>query len=236
MVFAGAGRADDGDRAARFDRQRQILDQRLLRVVAERHMLQLHPPAQLLRTFGGRRVGLLLRRVQHLEDPLGRGHARLHQVRHRRDLRQRHRELPRVLDERLHVPDGQRPGRHPQPADDRHQHVVEIRHEHHQRLHHTAVELRPEPRLVQRLVLLGELPRRLLLPPEHLHQGVPGVHLLDVRVERARGAPLLHEVRLRPLADLGGDHERQRHRHQRDERQDPGDVEHHRQHADDGEQ
>ncbi len=41
--------------------------------------------------------------VEQGEDPLGRRHARLQQVDHRRDLRQRLGELARVLDERLHV-------------------------------------------------------------------------------------------------------------------------------------
>jgi hypothetical protein len=49
------------------------------------------------------RVRVLLVRVEQVEDPLGRRDAGLQQVGHRRDLGQRLGELPRVLDERLHV-------------------------------------------------------------------------------------------------------------------------------------
>ncbi len=232
--LARAGRADDGHRVPRLHGQRQVLDQRLVLVVAERHVLEPDPAAQLLGPHARDRVRLLLLGVQHLEDPLGRGDARLHQVRHRGHLRQRHGELARVLDERLHVTDRQRARGHPQTADHRHQDVVQVGDEHHQRLHDAAHELRLEPGLVQLVVVLGELPRRLVLPAEHLDQRVAGVHLLDVRVQLPRRTPLRHEVRLGPLADPGRHHERERHRHQRHQRQQPGHPEHHHQHADDG--
>ena len=45
-------------------------------------------------------LGWLLRRIEELEHPLGRGQAGLQQVHLAGDLRDRHRELARVLDER----------------------------------------------------------------------------------------------------------------------------------------
>ena len=52
--LAGAGRPDDGDRLAGRGDQRQVVDQRGLRVVAEGHVLELHPPARGLHPRPGR--------------------------------------------------------------------------------------------------------------------------------------------------------------------------------------
>ncbi len=112
--LAGAGRADDGDGLAGLDRQRQVLDQRDVRAVAERDLLERHPPAHLLLAYGRDRVRRLLVGVQQREDALGRGDAGLEQVRHAGDLGDRLGELAGVLDERLHVAQRQRPRRHPQ--------------------------------------------------------------------------------------------------------------------------
>ena len=102
--LAGAGRADDGDGLAGLGDERQVLDQRVVRVVRERDVVELDPTAGV--GVVGRHgvvVGLLLGRVEQLEDPLGRGDARLEHVDHRRELGERLRELAGVLDERLHV-------------------------------------------------------------------------------------------------------------------------------------
>ena len=74
-----------------------------IRVVRERHVVELDSPRGSAHERGGSASGDLLVRVQQLEDPLGRGDARLQDVHHRRDLRERLRELARVLDERLDV-------------------------------------------------------------------------------------------------------------------------------------
>ena len=50
--------------------------------------------------------------VEELEDSFGRGYARLERIEHRRDLGERLRELARVLDERLHLAEGQVPRSH----------------------------------------------------------------------------------------------------------------------------
>lgn len=103
MVSAYAGGPDDGDHVTGLGHQREVLDHRLVRLVAERHRLELHPAAV-------HRAGILLDRIRHLllgvedfEDPLGRGDPGLQQVDHRTDLRERLAELAGVLDERLHL-------------------------------------------------------------------------------------------------------------------------------------
>ena len=111
--LAGARRADDRHRRPRFSDEREIVDQRLGRVVGEPHMLELDAAARL----AGRRdpvdIGDLLLGVEQLEHPLGRRDARLQHVHHRRRLGERLRELAGVLDERLHVTEAHRPRRHP---------------------------------------------------------------------------------------------------------------------------
>ena len=84
--------------------------------------------------------------------------------------------------------------------------------------------------------MLGKGFFRLLGVPEDAHQGVTGVHLLDVAVELPSGRPLLDEVGLRALADLGGDDGRGGHGHQGDRGQEGGNEEHHDEDADDRQQ
>ncbi len=71
MVLPGAGRADDSDGLARLDGQRQVLDQRLVRLVPERHVGELDPALHPGRPDRCVQVGRLLLGVQQLEYPLG---------------------------------------------------------------------------------------------------------------------------------------------------------------------
>ena len=97
-------------------------------------------------------------------------------------------------------------------------------------------ELGPVARLVQPVVLLVEALDRLFLPAEDLDDGVAGMHLLDVAVERPGRGPLGDELLLRTAGDEDGDRDRHRHAEQRDHGEDRADREHHDQHADDGQQ
>ena len=102
--LAGAGRADDRDRLPGLGDERQVLDQRRVRLVARTTTSRTRPGrAARARSAELRRSGDLLVGVEQLEHALGRRDARLQHVRHRRDLGERLGELPRVLDERLHV-------------------------------------------------------------------------------------------------------------------------------------
>jgi hypothetical protein len=107
--LAGAGRADDRDRLPGRDVQIQVLDQRDVRQVPERDVGERDV------TLGGPEedrvgdVGLFLGLVEELEDALGARHRGLQDVHDRGRLRDRHRELTGVLDERLDVAERSRP-------------------------------------------------------------------------------------------------------------------------------
>jgi hypothetical protein len=110
--LARAGRSDDGDRLARRDVEREVLDERLVGLVGEEHVLE-RDAARSVRRRGRLerrgKIGRLLVGVEELEDALGRGEARLEHVHLAGDLGDRHRELARVLDERRHGPSDSSP-------------------------------------------------------------------------------------------------------------------------------
>ena len=85
--------------------ERERLDERPVGVVGERDVAELDAAAHRRRVVARDRVGALLLGVEELDHPLERRDARLEDVHHRRQLRERHRELARVLDERLDVAD-----------------------------------------------------------------------------------------------------------------------------------
>ena len=128
------GRSDDRDGLAFAHVEAEFLDQGLVGDVAERHAVERHPAGRGWQHRCGHAVGLLLRRREELEDTLSRGEPGLKQVRLRRDLRDRHRELPRVLDECLDVTERHRASRHAKATDDRDANVVEVRQELHRGL------------------------------------------------------------------------------------------------------
>ena len=218
---------DDGDRLPRLRDERDVVDKRRLRVVAEACTCSNSSrPSRVARGRGRHGIGRLLVRVEQLEDPLGGGDARLQQVGHRAQLAERLRELLRVLDGCLHVAEAQRAGRDLESADDRDDHVDEVSDEPHRRHDDAADELRLEARAVHLLVLRVEVGLDLLLAPEDLHERVPGERLLDLAVQHAGVLPLRDEALLRAPRDQGGDEQRHRNGDERDERELPGDREH----------
>ena len=125
----------------------------LLGVVGETHVVELDPAT---RVGVDERLGDVLRlfgEVEQLEHPLGGRDPGLQHVGHRRELRERLRELPGVLDERLHIAEAQVARCDSQAADHRDGDVVEVADEHHQRLDRARDELRTEARLEQLFVL-----------------------------------------------------------------------------------
>ena len=200
-------------------------------VVAEGDVLELDPAARVGRAAAGvDRVGRLLVGVEQLEHPLGRGDPGLQQVGHRRDLGQRLGELPRVLDERLHVAEAHRAGRHPQAADDGDRDVVEVPDEHHRRHDDAGDELRAEAGVVQLLVLARRTPPRpRCWRPKTLTSSWPVNVSSMCAVQLAGVRPLRDELLLRALArSCAVTTHRQRDGDQRDQRQQRRDREHHR--------
>ena len=186
---------DDGHRLARLGDEREVGDQRPVGGVGERHVLERHPTPRRAVERCGAGVGPLVLGVEQLEHPLGRRHARLQQVHHRRHLRERHLELTGVLQERLHVTDGQRARGDPQPAEHGDDHVVQVADEHHRRLDDARDELGAEAGRVQLVVRLAEAGLDLALAAERLDDGVTRERLLDLGVERAGVPPLGDEPR-----------------------------------------
>ena len=225
---------DDGDGVAGLDDEVHVVDERHVRQVAERDVVEHDLAGGVLDPLRLGHVGDLLRLVEQLEGPLGGGHGRLDDVEDAGRLDDRLGELARVLHEGLHVAQRQLPGGDPQAADDGHADVVEVGDEAHRRLDDAGDELGPVAGVVELLVLLLERLQGLLLAAEDGHDGVPGVHLLDVPVERAGDLPLGGELLLRALGDERGDDDRGRHGEQRDDRQLRADEHHHHEHADDG--
>ena len=208
--LAGAGRSDDGDHLARLHDEVEVLDERHLGQVAERHVLELDAPGDVRPRPDELDLAALLAFVEELEDPLGRGDRGLDDVGDAGGLGDRHRELARVLDEGLDVAEAHLPVGDLDPADDADRDVVQVGDERHDRLDRPRQELRLEAGLEELLVLLVEGVDRLLLAAERLDDAVPGVHLLDVPVERAGLHPLGRELLRRALGDEHRDRDRQR--------------------------
>ena len=214
--------------------ERQIIDQGLLQEVAEGDVLELDPPVPFGRQKWVNRVGAFLRGVEELEDSLRRGDAGLEQVRHRGNLGQRLRELPRVLDEGLDVAEGHGAVGNADTADDGDRDVVQVSDEHHRRQDEPRDELGAEARFEQLLVPVLEHLLDLAPAPEHGDQIMPGERFFDMPVQRARVLPLRYEELLGALCDLGRDHHRDRDRHQRNHSEERRHEKHHQKHADDG--
>ena len=207
--LAGPRRSDDGHRLAGADLQVEVLDQGDVGQVAEGDVLQAQLPPGLGQRQRGGRIRLLLGLVEQFEHPLRRGHCRLQDVGHARHLGDGLGELTRVLDEGLHVAQGEAAGGHLQAAEDADGDVVEVADEEHGGHDDARDELGLEAGLVELLVLVVEGGDGLRLPSEHLHDVVTGVHLLHVAVQASGALPLQRELLLRALGDDHGHHHRQ---------------------------
>ena len=188
--LAGARRPDDGDGLPGLGHERQVLDERPVRVVGERHVLEGHPT-------------------------LDRGHAA--RCRPGRAIcssvssRSSTRSSEAMPDWKTFIidascvsgmekvreywmkactsPTEMAPRGHAHPADDRDEHVLHVAEEHRQRLHEARHELGAVAGLVERVVGGAEPLLHLVLAPERLHDGVAGEGLLDLGVEDARCCP-----------------------------------------------
>src|SRR5450759_3863384 len=101
--LACSGRPDDGDGIALLDVKIHVPDQGFSRPVAESDMIELDRAARLGDDDGVRGIWLLLGLVKNTKYTLGTRHRRLNDVGDARRLDDRHREGPRILDERRDV-------------------------------------------------------------------------------------------------------------------------------------
>ena len=97
--LARTGRSDDRDLLPVFDIRRKIMHNDLIRLIAERHMVELHISLQPLdahRMLGNLRFFLLIEKLKHTLRGSRRG---LQHVRHLRELLDRLREIADILEE-----------------------------------------------------------------------------------------------------------------------------------------
>ena len=209
----------------------EIVDDDLLRRVAEAHVVEGDLAADALRGGGMRGRGLLLGLVQELKDALGGGHGALQDVEDLRDLRNRLVEAAHVLDEALDVAHGDHARGGVSAAQHHRGDVAEVSDEGGDGLHQAAQKLGFPGRAVQLFIHPGEGALGALLRAEGLHHHVPGVHLLDLPVELAHVALLPHEVFLALSDHQPHEDAAQRQNEQRRERHLPADGQHHHRHA-----
>ena len=208
--LAGAGRADDRDRLARLGVEVEVLDERRVGLVAERDVLEGDRPVD-VRQLARRRVS-------------GTSSAS--------SSSSKTRSAEATADWRTFAmlavwmigivnwreywmnawtsPSDIVPGRDLHAADDADRDVVEVAMKFIAGWIDARDELGLEARLVELLVLLVERLDRLALAAEHLDDGVPGVHLLDVAVQRPGPLPLGGELLLRAARDEHRDDDRER--------------------------
>ena len=100
MVLPAPVGPDDGDGLTGLHVEVEVVDQRRVGKVAERHVLERDVAARVLeRLIGAAGSALFFGLVEQLEDALGRRRRRLQDVHDAGHLRDGHRELARVLDE-----------------------------------------------------------------------------------------------------------------------------------------
>ena len=156
--LARAGRADDRDRLARLGDERQVLDERVLRVVGERDVVELDAAL---------RVEVLERHERRPRSP-----PRASSSSKTRSAEAIPDCITLIIDaswvsgcvnwreywmNAWMSPIAQLARRHPQPADERDRDVVQVAEEHHRGLDRPGDELRAVARLEQLLVLVVEL-------------------------------------------------------------------------------
>ena len=234
--LARAGGADDGHLLAGLHRTAEVVDDGLVRGVAEFDVVEGHLTVDAGGVCPAGRVGglVLFRLVQELEHPLGgSGHALQH-VGHLRQLLDGLGEVLDVLDEGLDVADGDGTVGGKDAAHDGHRHIAQVAHKVHDG-HHQAREKLALPGGFVQLVVGGvEVVQHHGLAVEGLDHVVAGVDLFHLAVHHAQGGLLGLEVLL-----AEPDHQQhQCQRHRQDQQGDQGhagaDGQHHDQHADHG--
>ena len=112
-------------------------------------------------------------------------------------------------------------------------HVADVLQKARQRMHDAGIKLRFIGGIEQFIIELIETADRLFFVVVGLDQQMARIHLFDVTVDLAQKVGMGLEVLLRLLDHEGGDQTGKRNDDQRDQRQLPGDRQHHEQYADD---
>ena len=180
----------------------EVMDDRLLRVIAEGHMAQLDvPPCPVGVDRASLAPGLFLF-IQHGEYPFGRRHGRLEGVAYAGDLIDRLAQAAGILDEGLDIADRDPPGRSGIAAQNGHKDIGNIAHQIHYRLDEAAEELAAPRYAIELVVEAGELFDRSGLMVKDLYDGVAAIAFLDHAVDLGQRGLTPLEEGLRPAHDL----------------------------------
>ena len=207
--FSGAGRAYKGDLLPRFGKEADLLEDGVVRVVAEGHAIKAHIPPQrhpgtvsLLPSPAAVRVPhqvhgafiLLGQLVHDGEHPLGSGQCRQQEVALLGELVDGHGGLThkhQVAGKAAHVG---KPLHGHITAQRRHDGVVDVGDAHHRRDHGSGVSLGAGTSLAQGFVFLLEAAQVFPFVVKDLDHLLTGGHLLDVAVQVAQMGLLLSVV------------------------------------------
>ena len=232
--LAGACRPDDGDHFSWLDLGVEIVDDDLIRLIAELHVVEGHLAFYASDFHRIRHITGLFLFFQEFENTLGCGRHGLEHVGNLRQLGDGLGKALDVLDKRDDIADLDRAGRCQHGAGHRDGDVAQVADEVHDRHHHAGQELAFPGRLVEDMVRFAEGRKLTLLAVEGLDDVVPGEGFLDLAVDLAQVSLLGKEVFLRMLDDDRHDHHRQRNDDEGDQRHERGDRKHHRDHTADG--
>ena len=227
--LSGAGRTDDGDLLPRRNMGREIMDDRLLRVigVAEADVVKLDLTAHRLRHGQILRLIRQLRLLQEIKHAVARRGGGL-QLRHAlRDRRQRRGEQAHIEDEGRDDAELDAAVHHERSAQHAHGDIAEVADDVHQRLHDAGKELALAVCLIDGAVHAAE---RLLDPvirARNAHDVMAGIHLFNIAVQRAEALLPVDKVFLRALHDDEHEHKADHCRRDGSQRHAPLRHEHH---------
>ena len=194
--LAGTGWANNGDLLSRLYLCAEIVDDALLRLVAKGNVFEIHTASYLFQLHRMLCRLHFLFLFKELKDTLRGSCHGLHLIDDLCDLLHGLGEVSDVLNERLNLTDGDRATNCQQAAGQRHSHIAQIAHEHHDRLHQTGEKLRLPCGVIQGVIGLLELGNGILLLVVRLDDGVSGVGFLHLSVDVSQIFLLLFEVLL----------------------------------------
>ena len=231
--LARAGGANDGHHLPRLHVGGEVVDDDLVRIVAEVDVVKVHAALHIRQRGGLGGVGGLLLFIQELKDPLGGGGHGLEHVGDLRNLSDGLGEVLHVLDEGLDITHLDDAGHRQHAAGHRHGHIAQVAHKVHDGLHHAGEELALPGGLEQNAVGLVKSGLDGLLLVESPDDVVAGIALLHLTVDVSQVLLLGLEVLLGVLHHNADE----QHGHGQDDNGDEGhqgtDGEHHDEHADD---
>ena len=208
------------------------MDDGFLAVIAKPYVLKRYASVDFANRNGGEGLGRFLCLVEEREDAFCRRGHRLQHVRYLRQLRDRLRKALDILDIGYDITDRDRSLRREHCARYGDGNVSEVRHKVHHRHHETGQKLTLPAGGVELFVDDPEVLKLLLFTVEGFDDVVTREGLFDLTVDLSERLLLGEKVLLRDLHHDRDERNGDRQDHQRDERHERGDREHHHERAD----